>query len=136
MPGVTGQMIEEIAQKLYPNSEDYAQFFLWANSEDNGLSRIFPATLMVHERSGDLELLNETIWFWSGERIRLARVRDGLRSINQLPSYSFRGQPARQLAPQRLRFVLDLIKGTGYRGWVVPDGRNRTRRQLQPFTAG
>jgi hypothetical protein len=42
-----------------------------------------------------------------------------LRSINQLPSYSFQGQSARQLAPQRLRFVLDLIKGAGYRGWVV-----------------
>jgi hypothetical protein len=119
VPGLTGQMIEEIALKLEPKSDEYARFFLWANSEDNGLSRVFPATLMVHERSRDLELQNEITWFWSGERIRMARVRDGLRSINQLPSYSFQGQSARQLAPQRLRFVLDLIKGAGYRGWVV-----------------
>lgn len=119
VPGVTGQMIEEIAQKLDPKSDEYARFFLWANSEDNGLSRIFPATLMVHERSSDLELLNEITWFWSGERPRIARVRDGLRSISQSHVYSFKGQPARQLAPQRLRFALELIKGAGYRGWVV-----------------
>ena len=119
VPGVTGQMIEEIAQKLDPKSDEYARFFVGANSEDNGLSRIFPATLMVHERSSDLELLNEITWFWSGERIRLARVRDGLRSINQSHVYSFKGQSVRQLAPQRLRFTLDLIKGAGYRGWVV-----------------
>lgn len=119
VPDVTGQMIEEIAQKLDPKSEAYAKFFLWANEEGNELSRIFPATLMVHERSSDLELLNEITWFWSGEKIPLARVRNGLRSISQLQAYSFRGQPARQLAPQRLRFVLELIKGAGYRGWVV-----------------
>ena len=119
VPWVTGQMIEEIAQKLDPRSDEYARFFSWANSEDNGLSRIFPATLMVHERSSDLELLNEITWFWSGERIRLARVRDGLRSISQSHVYSFKGQPTRQLAPQRLRFALELIKGAGYRGWVV-----------------
>lgn len=119
VPGVTGQMIEEIAQKLDPKSDEYARFFVWANREDNGLSRIFPATLMVHERSNDLELLNEITWFWSGERIRLARVRDGLRSINQSHIYSFKSQPARQLAAQRLRFVLELIKGAGYRGWII-----------------
>lgn len=119
VPGVTGQMVEEIALKLDPRSEEYARFFLWANSEDNGLSRIFPATLMVHERSRDLELLNEITWFWSGERPRIARVRDGLRSISQSHVYSFKGQSARQLAPQRLRFVLELIKAAGYRGWVI-----------------
>ncbi len=40
-PGVTGPMIEEIALKLDPKSESYAEFYQWANSEDNGLSRIF-----------------------------------------------------------------------------------------------
>lgn len=119
VPGVTGQMIEEIALKLEPKSEDYARFFLWANSEDNGLSRIFPATLMVHERSRDLELANEITWFWSGEKILLKRVKDGLKSISQAHVYSVKSQPAHRLAPQRLRFVLDLIKGAGYRGWIV-----------------
>ncbi len=119
VPDLTGQMIEEIAQKLDPKSDKYARFSTWANADDNGLSRIFPATLMVHERSADPELLNEITGFWSGERIRLSRVKDGLKSINQAHVYSFKSQPARQLAPQRLRFVLELIKAAGYRGWVI-----------------
>jgi len=119
VPGVTGQMIEEIANKLNFDSEEYARFFVWANSEDNGLSGIFPATLMVYERSSDLELLNEIAGFWSGERIPLARVRDGLRSINQSHIYAFKREPVSKLTSQRLRFTLDLIKGAGYKGWVV-----------------
>ncbi len=119
VPDLTGQMVEEIAQKLDPESDVYARFFTWANSDNNGLSRIFPATLAVHERSTDLELLNEITGFWSGERIRQSRIKDGLRSISQSHVYAFKSQPARQLAPQRLRFVLELIKGAGYRGWVV-----------------
>jgi len=120
MPGVTGPMIEEIALKLNPKSESYVEFYQWANSEDNGLSRIFPATLMTHERlRDDPGFLNEIESFWSGERMPVARVRAGLRAIGQLQVYNFRGQSARQLPPQRLRFVLELIKGAGYSGWVV-----------------
>jgi len=120
IPGITGQMIEEIALKLNHQSESYAEFYKWANEPDNGLSRIFPATLLVHERlRDDLELLNEIEWFWSGERMPLARVRAGLRAIGQLHVYNFRGQSARQLPPQRLRFVLELIKGAGYSGWII-----------------
>ena len=66
VPGVTGQMVEEITQKLDYNSQSYADFFVWANQENNGLHRILPATLMVHEKDNDPELLNEINRFWSG----------------------------------------------------------------------
>ena len=66
VPGVTGQMVEEIAQKLEPDTHGYTQFFRWANRDDNGLHRILPATLMVHERDNDPELLNRINWFLVG----------------------------------------------------------------------
>ena len=119
VPGITGHMVEEVAQRLDYNSDSYADFFIWANGEDNGLHRILPATLMVYERFDDLELLNEIIWFWSGERIPVKRVRDGLRHIGQIQSYPFRAPAARELPPQRTKFLLELIKAAGYRGWVV-----------------
>ena len=119
VPGITGHMVEEIAQKLDYNSRSYADFFIWANQEDNGLHRILPATLMVHEKDNDPELLNEINKFWSGDRIQLKSVRDGLRHIGQLQSYSFRAPLARDMPPQKLRFALELIKAAGYRGWVV-----------------
>ena len=119
VPGVTGQMVEEITQKLDCNSRGYADFFIWANQEDNGLHRILPATLMVHEKDNDPELLNKINWFWSGERIYVRDVRDGLRHIGQPQAYSFRSPAARDMPPQKLRFVLELIKTAGYVGWVI-----------------
>lgn len=115
----TGQMIEELGHGLNQNTDAYTRFYVWANSEDNGLNRIFPATLMVHERANDFDLLNDITWFWSGNRLKVSRVKDGLRQIGQLQSYSFRAPRASEVPPQRLRFVLELIKGAGYKGWAV-----------------
>ncbi len=119
VPGVTGQMVEEIAQKLESGSHSYNEFSGWANRNDNGLHRILPASLLVHERDNDPELLNRINWFWSGERIDLKPVRDGLRHVGQLQNYPFRAPVAREMPPQKLRFVLELIKATGYKGWVI-----------------
>ena len=119
VPGVTGQMVEEIAQKLEPGSPSYNEFSRWANRNDNGLHRILPATLMVHERDNDPERLNRINWFWSGERIELKPVREGLRDVGQLQNYPFRAPVAREMPPQKLRFVLELIKAAGYNGWVI-----------------
>ena len=118
-PGVTGQMVEETVQRLDYNSPAYADFFVWAHREDNGLHRILPATLMVHEKDNDPQLRNEINWFWSGERIPLRSVREGLRHVGQLQNYPFRAPVSRLMPPQKLRFVLELIKAAGYRGWVI-----------------
>ena len=120
MPDRNGRLIEELGQALKPESEKYASFFRWANdTESSRLSQMFPASLIVHERSRDLELNAEIESFWAGDRIKISRVKDGLRQIGQLQSFSFRAPKATELSPQRLRFTTELIKGTGYKGWVV-----------------
>ena len=120
MPNRAGRLIEELGQALKPDSQDYAAFFRWANdTQSNRLSQMFPASLLVHERSNDLELNSDIEYFWSGDRIRVSRIKDGLRLIGQMQSYSFRAPKAAELPPQRLRFVIELIKAAGYRGWVV-----------------
>ena len=120
MPDRAGRLIEELGQALEPDSQEYANFFHWANDTDsNCLSQMFPASLLVHERSRDLELNSEIEYFWSGDRIKISRVKDGLRQIGQFQSYSFRAPKAAELPPQRLRFVIELIKAAGYKGWVL-----------------
>ena len=74
---------------------------------------------MVHERDTDPDLLNRINWFWSGERIDLKPVRDGLRHLGLLQAYPFRAPVSRDMPPQKLRFVLELVKAAGYSGWVV-----------------
>ncbi len=120
MPDRSGRLVEELGQSLRPDSEKYAAFFQWANdAESSHLSQMFPASLLVHERARDLELNSEIESFWAGERIKVSEVKDGLRQIGQLQSFSFRSPKASELPPQRLRFIIQLIKAAGYKGWVV-----------------
>ena len=120
LPDRSGRLIEELGQSLRPDAEGYANFFRWAHeTESNGLSQMFPASLIVHERSNDLELNSEIENFWAGERILISRVKRELRAIGQHASYSFRAPKAADLPPQRLRFIAELIRAAGYRGWVV-----------------
>ena len=118
--GRVGAMVDEIGNRLPgPKDAGYARFFQWADSTGSGLHRIFPATLMVHERLPDQEVLNSIRWFWSGDKVAVADVKRGLRQIGQQGAYTFRAPKLRDLPPQRLRFVLEMIKTAGYRGWVV-----------------
>ena len=120
MPGSSGRLIEELGQRLRSRQDAYASFFVWANdAKSSGLSPMFPASLMVHERSNDLELNNEIESFWAGDRIRAARVKGGLRQIGQSQSYAFSAPKVAELPPQRMRFAVELIKAAGYKGWVV-----------------
>ncbi len=118
--GRVGTMVDEIGTRLPgPEDERYARFVRWANGPDSGLHRIFPATLMVHERLPDQELCNAIRWFWSGDKLAVGDVKRGLREIQQQGAYTFRAPKLKELPPQRLRFVLEMIKAAGYRGWVV-----------------
>ena len=83
------------------------------------ISPIFPASLLIYERSGDLELNGEIETFWAGDKILKGRITAGLRQIGQQQNYKFNMPKVAELPPQRLRFALELIKGARYRGWVV-----------------
>jgi hypothetical protein len=119
VPGRSGQMIDEIANSLDPDSPGYAQFFQWANREDSGVSQLFPATLLVHERIKEPEVRQQVVRFWSGDPIRIPEVRRYLREIGQASAYTIRSVRAPVLAAQRFPFALRLIRGAGYRGWVI-----------------
>ncbi len=120
MPDRSGRMIEELGQALDPRSAAYSNFVAWANdTQANGLNQVFPASLLVHERSRDLELNSEIEYYWGGDRIMLSRVKDGLRQIGQLGNYSFRAPRLAELAAQRLAFITGLVRAAGYRGWIV-----------------
>ena len=121
IPGRRGRMIEELALSLDPNSDEYTRFAHWADTDANNgrLSKIFPASLVVHEQCGDLELMSDIEAFWAGDRILISKIRAGLRQIDQLQHYRFTAPKAAELPPQRLRFAVELIKSAGYHGWVI-----------------
>ncbi len=122
LPGRVGPFVEELAPKLDPKSELYEKFFLWAEDAvaSGLLNPIFPASLLIHEKSGDLELNGDIESFWAGDRIHVAKIRAGLRQIGETRRYGkFSAPKTAELPSQRLRFAVELIKAAGYRGWVV-----------------
>ncbi len=121
LPDRSGRLIEELGLTLSPDSREFASFFRWSDqaAAQGEINPIFPASLLVYERLRDLELSGEIEAFWAGDRILKSRITTGLRQIDQLQNYKFRMPKAADLPPQRLRFALELIKGAGYRGWVV-----------------
>ena len=116
----TGQLMEEIGDKLNDrHSLAYDRFSRWVMRDDQQLHQIFPATLMVYENLDDSELRSKIESFWGGDAIKVAEVKEGLRLISQQRSFPFRAPKVAELPPQRLKFAVELIKGAGYKGWVV-----------------
>ena len=121
IPDRSGRFIEELALAIDPKSPEYRAFFDWSErAASNGvLNYIFPACLRIYEQSMDFELNGEIESFWAGNRIPVAMVRAGLRQIGEAHTYRFRAPRVTDLALQQLRFAIELIKGVGFRGWVV-----------------
>jgi hypothetical protein len=120
VPGLSGEAIREIALRLQPNSPKYADFFRWANSPASGLSQLLIATILLHERlNNDPELVDEITNFWSGEKLAISRIRQGLRQINCSGMYELKAVKLKDLALQRFIFTSQLILAAGYNGWVL-----------------
>jgi len=120
VPGVSGQVIQELALRLKPNTQRYADLYKWANSPSSGLSLLFPATLLLHERlNNDPELVDQITGFWSGERLPISRIRQGLRQVNCAGVYSLKPVKLKDLALQRFIFASRLMFAAGYSGWVL-----------------
>lgn len=120
VPGVSGEAIREIALRLRTDSPEYAEFFQWANSAASGLSQLFTATILLHERlNNDPELVDQITNFWAGERLAVSRIRQGLKQINCTGMYALNPIKMKDLALQRFLFASRLIMAAGYSGWVL-----------------
>jgi hypothetical protein len=119
VPERRGQAVKEIAVTMM-KSPSYTHFYRWANDPENGISQLFPATLLLHERlNNDPELVEEITDFWSGERLPVARIRQGLRQCGAAAAYAVKAVPVKQLATERFAFLARMILGAGYAGWVL-----------------
>ncbi len=118
--GIHGEAIREIAAGLQHDTQSYGEFFAWANSPASGLSPLFTASLLLHEKlNNDPELVNQITDFWSGERLSISRIRQGLKQINCSQMYSLKAVKVKELALQRFIFASRLMLAAGYSGWVL-----------------
>ena len=119
VPERYGQAMQEVALCLDPHRKAYEDFYLWARRSDNGVAPLFAATLHLYEHlRNDPELVERITDFWSGERIKIGDVRQGLRELGEVANFPIRAVRIRELALQRPLFTARLMVGAGYRGWV------------------
>ncbi len=121
LPDRKGRLIEELASQLNPSYEAYDQFCsaIGMAIYNHQMNMIFQASRAVHERSGDEALKGDIEAFWGGYKIEAKKINDGLKSIGKWQEYRFKAPRLTELPSQRLRFIAELIKAAGYRGWVV-----------------
>lgn len=120
VPSLSGEAVREIALRLKPNSRIYVEFFEWANSPESGLSDLFKATILLHDRLGnDPEMVDDITNFWSGEQIAISRVRQGLKQIGSSDLFTLKTVKSKDLAIQRFLFASRMIRAAGYSGWVL-----------------
>ena len=121
VPGRKGRLIEELDLCSKLDSKAYGNFYGWvANADRLGrLSGMFHGSLVAYEISSDLELKGRIEAFWAGNRISAPEIKSELRRNGKPHVCAFRTPRLSELPSQRLRFVLEMIKGAGYKGWVV-----------------
>jgi len=109
--------LEEIAHRLRPDSQAYAEMSRQVQSQAAGFDPLFQATLLLHERVSDPETLSKIIAFWRGDRIDVGELRRGVRALGS--AIAVRQRRIADLALPRFRFAANLIAGAGYSGWVI-----------------
>ena len=120
VPGLAGQAVAEIALRFRQDSPEYARFYQWCNRQNNRISQLFAATLLLHERLGDdPEMVEKIVGLWSGEALAIGQIRRSLKQVGADSLFKLKGVPARDLALQRFAFIPRLIVGAGYKGWVL-----------------
>ncbi len=116
LPNTVGG-IEEVAHRMRPDSASYAEMFQRVQDPRSDFDPLFQASLLVHERIQDFEILSKMVAFWRGEKLDMVETRRSLKALG-IPMQLKQGRIA-DLALPRFRFAAELLAGAGYSGWVL-----------------
>jgi hypothetical protein len=110
-----GPMIHELAQRMDYRSSRATPFVKWANAAPGMLA----ATIHLHERSRDEDLIAQIVDWWSGEKLPVAGVRAGLKQVGTDKAFDVKAMKLADLAPLRFELVARLARAVGFKGWVI-----------------
>lgn len=119
LPDKLGPALGNVAPTLRPDAPEFAALYLWASNSDSGLDERFPATLYLLVNSADESLQSRIVRYWSGEKITLPEIRNGLSQLGMSGAFTIRASASRTIFADRLRFCARLFQAAGYRGWVI-----------------
>ncbi len=109
--------IEEVALRMHPDSASYVDMFERIENPESGFDPLFHASLLIHERVKDPEILSKMVAFWRGEKLNVSETRRSLKALG-IPT-QIKQRRIADLALPRFRFAAELLAGAGYSGWVL-----------------
>jgi hypothetical protein len=115
IPDARGPVMHELAQRMDYRASRAADFVDWANQAPGMIG----ASVLLHERSKDADLISRVIDWWSGEKLGVSEVRTGLRQVGSDKAFDVKAITLRNLAPIRFEFAARFARAAGFRGWVL-----------------
>lgn len=117
LPGARGSLLHELAIRLDFKSPAGEAFYDWAvRQQPFGMLR---ASVALFERSHDLELREQIVNWWSGDKLGVAPVRAGLKEISLQKAFEVKAVKLIDLAPIRFEFAARLARAVGFKGWAI-----------------
>ena len=119
IPNAVGQGLDEVALLLRQRVET-AEYRKLAARIAGQLDARFAATLFLFEHGAQSEeLVDRIVRFWSGDKLTVSEIRAELRNLGESARFRFEPIKARELALQTFRFLPQLLRAAGLRGWVL-----------------
>ena len=121
VPGRPGSAMKEVAFAIKTNSQRYAQFYRWLETDGRFLDHRLIATLRMFEQyaSGDEEFVDRILQFWAGDSFGVTEIRKRLREAGWLGDYNITSTKEDILCRDRISFFSRLVAAAGYSGWVL-----------------
>jgi hypothetical protein len=116
LPNARGSLLHELAVGIDYQSDLVRPFHTWATRSQP--HAIVAASVLIDECSNDAELKEQIVNWWSGEKIMVAQVRNGLRSIG-MKHFKVKQIKVAELTPVRFEFAARLARARGFSGWVL-----------------
>ncbi|MCX7621936.1 MAG: ATP-binding protein [Acidimicrobiales bacterium] len=112
-----GSLLHELALRTDFKSPTMNSFVDWAlRKQPYGM---LAASVLIYERSQDLELREEIVNWWSGDKLAVARVRAALKELGIPKAFDVSAVRLADLAPVRFEFAARLARAVGCGGWVL-----------------
>ena len=117
LPDCRGSLMQELAGRIDYRSPNAATFAEWVKHRQP--HQMLAASVCIHEQSRDPELKERMVNWWSGEKLDVRQIRDGLKELEIRSNFVVKAVTLAALAPVRFEFAARLARAAGYFGWVL-----------------
>lgn len=117
LPDARGSLLHELALRMDYRSAGAKSFMDWVTQrQPHGM---VAASVLIDEQSRDAELKERMVNWWSGDKLEVKQVRDGLKDLGLSFDRPVKAIKLADLAPVRFEFVARLVRAAGFSGWVL-----------------